>query len=317
MKLVHISDLHINTSIPNNNIDKTDFLLSEIAKTNPDHLVVTGDLTDNADPDDLRIARNLLAKHGFSGSDKLTVIVGNHDIFGGVQSIEDIVLFPERCKSIDFDAKIKEFHSVFSQTLDNSVYVSSNCFYPFAKIIKDVLFIALNSIDIYSKLRNPFASNGFVTPEQIAETGEIINTFKKEVKSIAVLIHHHFYKLDSESESLTHSLWQRIEGQTLKLRKRKKLLKYLGELGVQTVFHGHVHEQKDYMMKGIRLVNSGGSVYGIKKQNVFYNLALFENNKIGLEIRKYKFKSETEPFKNKLLDFLPGIKENLVMEQAG
>jgi len=317
MKLVHISDLHINTSIPNNNIDKTDFLLSEIAKTNPDHLVVTGDLTDNADPGDLRIARNLLAKHGFSGSEKLTVIAGNHDIFGGVQSIEDIVLFPERCRSVDYNSKIREFHSVFSSTLDNSVYVSANCFYPFAKIIKEVLFIALNSVDIYSKLRNPFASNGFVTPEQMDEIRYIISTFKKDVRSIAVLIHHHFYKLDSESESLTHSLWQRIEGQTLKLRKRKRLLKFLGELGVQAIFHGHVHEQRDYSMKGLRIVNSGGSVYGMKKQNVFYNLAMFEKNNIGVEIRKYKFKPETEPFKNKLLDFLPGIKENLVIEQAG
>lgn len=316
MKLVHISDLHINTSIPNNNMDKTDFLLSEIAKTNPDHLVVTGDLTDNADTDDLKIARNLLARHGFSGSEKLTVIVGNHDIFGGVQSIEDIVLFPERCKSVDYNSKIRDFHSVFSSTLDNSVYVSANCFYPFAKIIKEVLFIALNSIDIYSKLRNPFASNGFVTPEQTDEIRYIISTFKKDVRAIAVLIHHHFYKLDSESESLTHSLWQRIEGQTLKLRKRKKLLKFLGDLGVQAIFHGHVHEQKDYSMKGLRIVNSGGSVYGIKKQNVFYNLAMFDKNNIGVEIRKYKFKPETEPFKNKLINFIPGIKDNFVIEQA-
>ncbi len=317
MKLVHISDLHINSAIPNNNIDKTDYLLSEVARINPDHLIVTGDLTDNADPDDLRIVRNLLSKHGFSESEKLTVIVGNHDIFGGVQSIEDIVLFPERCKETDYDSRVREFHSVFSKTLDNAAYISRNCFYPFAKIIKDTLLIAVNSIDIYSRLRNPFASNGFVSPEQIDEISEIVKMFKKEVKSVAVLIHHHFYKLDAESDSLTHSLWQKIEGQTLKLRKRKKLLRFFAGLGVKTVFHGHVHEQRDYNMKDVRILNSGGSVYGIKKQNVFFNLVQLGKEQIGVEVRKYKFRPMEEPIKQKLFQFPnPVAEQKLVVERT-
>jgi predicted phosphodiesterase len=160
-------------------------------------------------------------------------------------------------------------------------------------------------------------SNGFVTPEQIEETREVIEKFSKEVESVAVLIHHHFYKLDNESESLSHSLWQRIEGQTLKLRKRKKLLKYLGELGVQTVFHGHVHEQKDYSMKGLRIVNSGGSVYGVRKQNVFFNLVQLEKNNTGVEIRKYKYRTHEDSLKRKLFNFPSPVTEQLVAETAG
>ena len=66
-----------------------------------DHLVITGDLTHNADYEDLEILRNLFQEYGLLNSERLSLVIGNHDIFGGPQAAEEVFQFPEKCKQID------------------------------------------------------------------------------------------------------------------------------------------------------------------------------------------------------------------------
>ena len=81
MKIAHISDLHLNT------------IYSYSLENKADHLVITGDLTDNASEKDFEILRNLFRKNGLLNSERLSLVIGNHDIFGGLQSAEEIFFF--------------------------------------------------------------------------------------------------------------------------------------------------------------------------------------------------------------------------------
>jgi predicted phosphodiesterase len=58
------------------------------------------------------------------------------------------------------------------------------------------------------------------------------------------------------------TLWQVIERQTMKLKNKKKTIKRLKKLGIDLVLHGHLHETNEYHRKGIKFINSGGSILG-------------------------------------------------------
>lgn len=73
-------------------------------------------------------------------------------------------------------------------------------------------------------------------------------------------IHHHFYKNLIEATSSQSHIWNRIEGYTLKLRGKKKLIKLFKENNIDVVLHGHSHEIKEYFRKGIRFLNAGATI---------------------------------------------------------
>lgn len=120
--------------------------------------------------------------------------------------------------------------------------------------------IGLNSVDQYSRFRNPFASNGHVskTQRKFLESLLVMPKFKDKVK--IVMTHHHFYPKNVASHSSENTIWNRIENHTMKLRGKKKLYKIFVKNNVKVVLHGHSHEMKEYFRKGIRFINAGGSV---------------------------------------------------------
>jgi len=82
--IAHISDLHLNSFYNDSIFKRVNYLLKHLAEKKVDYLIITGDITDNASEKDLEIFRRMLAKFGFMNGEKLSLIPGNHDIFGGV-----------------------------------------------------------------------------------------------------------------------------------------------------------------------------------------------------------------------------------------
>jgi 3',5'-cyclic AMP phosphodiesterase CpdA len=261
MKIIHLSDFHLSTVFRDSNLDKIKFLFDKIHELEWDHIVVTGDLTDNADANDFKILRNIFESYNLLDPQKLSLVIGNHDIFGGIQTAEDILTFPEKCRVTDYDLRICEFAEYFKETFSNCVYNSENIF-PYAKLIDDVLIIGMNTIARYSKLKNPFASNGEVDLQQFTELDDILQLFGHLAKSKIILTHHHFSKIKAAIPGSTTGIWQNIEKQTMKLRKKKRLLKFFNRYNVDLVMHGHLHENKVYTRKGINFINAGASVKG-------------------------------------------------------
>lgn len=293
MLIAHLSDIHINTASKKSHLQQTKFLLKYALKKDVDHIVITGDLSDDAQTDDFEALRKLFIELNILNAEKLTVIIGNHDIFGGPQKAEDIFTFPDRCKKVDYNFKVNEFNYFFRETFENCLYKSKNNSYPFAKIIKHNLFIGINSILPYSFSNNPLASNGKVDIEQLNEIFNILNDFGNDVENIIILIHHQFNKLKNNSKNILSSIWQFVEKETMKLRKKKRLLKLFNNFNIDLVLHGHTHEYRDYTRKGIRFINGGDTIRKSEPHKISLNLIDIKDGIIQVENHKLNFKKKS------------------------
>lgn len=293
MLFAHLSDLHINVNERDSNLSKVKTLIKYALNRNVSHFVITGDLSDHSKEEDLMALRTLFGEMGILNSEKLTIIVGNHDIFGGVQKAEDILSFPERCRLTDYVFKVDMFRSYFRETFDKTITLSKNNNYPFAKIVGNNLLIGINSILKYSALRNPFASNGEVETEQIEDIFDLLNDFKDQVKHKIVLIHHHFKHPKSYSSKILKTFWHSIEKHTMKLKKKNRLLKLFKHFGVDIVLHGHIHENKEYYKNDIRFLNAGASIKNETDRNLYLNLLHVSDSNIAVSIEKIKFKKRS------------------------
>lgn len=285
MKIAHLSDLHLCSKYKRNNIVRTKKLLRHALDSGADHIVITGDLTDNAQQEDFIIFKKILQSFGLLKSEKTSIIIGNHDIFGGVQTASDVINFPSKCAKINYKEKLEQFIKHFEELFINTFSPSKENLFPYAKELNDVVLIGLNSIDEYSKLKNPFASNGIVKKNQLID---LKNIFDKKLylnKLKIVMVHHHFYKNNVSSKSSENNLWNKIENFTMKLRKKKKLLNLFKENNVGIVLHGHSHEIKEYYRKGIKLLNAGGTVENDSQNEVGYYLLNIENGIIDVNLK--------------------------------
>ena len=300
MKIAHISDLHLNTFFKNSNLREIKYLLKYTLSEGVDHLIITGDLVDNADPKDLEIFRNLFKKLGLLGSGRMSLVIGNHDIFGGPQTPEDIFTFPESCKNVNYETKVKEFGDYFSETFKNCIYKNEENVFPFVKILDGVMITGFNSIAKYSKLKNPFASNGEINFEQFQELSDIYRSYSKLVNHKLMLVHHHFNKIKVKEESYA-TVWRVVEKQTMKLRKKKKIIELFKYLGADLVLHGHLHEQKEYVRKNLRFINSGASIKNNFSDRLFVNFIDLNSDGIIIDKRtvmpKYKTEREIYPLR--------------------
>ena len=286
MKIAHLSDLHLNTFFRESNIKSIKYLLKYALEQSFDHLVITGDLTDSANERDFEILRKIFKASGLLNSNRLSVVIGNHDIFGGIQIPEDIFNFPERCKKVDYNKKVREFFDYFREIFDDCVYISKQNHFPYAKLIDDVLITGLNSIPEYSKLKNPFASNGEIDFSQLNEMTEIFRMFKNSCRKRVLLIHHHFNKIKITNQKSALGLWLNMEKQTMKLRKKKRLLNLFNMYEVDLVLHGHFHENIEYVRKNIKFLNAGASVKSNLPGELQINFIEINTSKIITETHK-------------------------------
>ncbi len=285
MKILHISDLHLCKNFKRNNIIKTRKLLKLFVDNKYDHLVITGDISDNANIDDWIILRKLLTSYGIYDRNLVTITIGNHDIYGGVQTALDILSFPSKCLKTNYFNKVKQFYNIFSELFVDSFSSYPNLF-PILKVVDDVAFIVINTIDFYGKVFNPFASNGKIYPVDFNNISRLLNHSSIKDKTKIIVSHHHFYKNNVESTASYSSIWNRIEKHTMKLRGKKKLIKLFSESGVNFVLHGHSHELKIYERKNISFSNAGASVDNLNDKlcsGIFINTITNQLKMINIE----------------------------------
>ncbi len=259
--IAHLSDLHINRHYYPERSAMLHQTLRECNDRNVDHLVITGDLSHLGRKEELEECASILREHGYWDSSRLTVTIGNHDIFGGPYFAEDVLTFPGRCRETDYEAQVKIFTDIYAPSFESAIRASGDAFFPFVKLIGDIALIGINTIAQWSVLKNPLGSNGDVDDRQFNRLNGILNDSRLFGRRIFVLSHHHFHTPKYLATcSLMGKLWQRIEGQTLKLRGRKRLLDVFREHGVEKILHGHVHEHTEYRAGGVTCVNAGASM---------------------------------------------------------
>lgn len=291
MKIIHISDLHIDRNYKRNNYNKSHYLFEKITDEGFDHLIISGDITENADGSSFELARNLFKKFGLLDPSRMTLVIGNHDIFGGVHLAEDVINYPSKCRQTNYRKKVEEFEYYFRETFRETITTSKQTFFPFIKEFDEFVLIGINTIAQYSVIRNPFASNGEIHEKIFRPIEKILShgSFKNK-KRIAVT-HHHFSKDPAEKSPDAGTLWNAIERQTMKLRGKKSVLKNLEKLETEMVLHGHVHETNEYSRKNIRFINAGGSVMGCKSYEMRFSEIIINTGFTTVNIRSLPYEN--------------------------
>jgi 3',5'-cyclic AMP phosphodiesterase CpdA len=249
-RIAHISDTHVSPEYNRFNIVKLKNLLLHVIDEGFDHIAITGDITAQAEERGYRSVRRLLKDLGLLNYDKLTVTIGNHDIFGGVHRAEDIFTFGAHCRTTGYDEKLRIFERTFRETFPVKAYDGESLF-PFVKIIGPVALVGLNSIRRFHPILNPVGSNGLISERELEEAERILKHPSIAGLKKIVLIHHHFNKYRPYSDSIGSALYHKFESRTLKLHGRRSVEDVFKNTGVDIVLHGHTHVEGVYSRNGI------------------------------------------------------------------
>jgi Icc protein len=286
MRIAHISDLHLSAVHKRSNIRTAKALLEHIARIGVDHVVVTGDIAADAKRDDLLLAKKLFHAHGLLDPRLLSVVIGNHDVYGGVHTAEDVLEFPRRCRKTDVQEKVEQFRDVFHELFGGTQFASTDSPFPYVKPVGELLIIGLNSVAPYSTMKNPVGSNGVIDERQRSRLDRLLS-FSSSRGSRIVLIHHHFNKMQQTTDGTMQSVWKTFEQRTMKLHGKRTLMKMFKNHGVDIVLHGHYHRNMEYVRRGIRFVNAGGSTLSTDPSFLHLNLLHFDRK--GIRVQHMQF----------------------------
>jgi 3',5'-cyclic AMP phosphodiesterase CpdA len=302
--IAHLSDLHLSPNFfPERSVHFRS-ILSFCKQRQVDHMIITGDITNQAKENEFDHFRKILKEFSLLDSKKITVINGNHDIFGGPYYAEDVLSFPSACKSTDYAQKMEQFYRYTKETFTSAKFFSEKNVFPFLKIVGEVAIVGLNSVAEWHAVKNPIGSNGKINTEQFKSLREMLHSEDLQKKKIFIAIHHHFSTAnDRDHSSKLERLWSAVESATLKLRKKKRLLKLFSKANVVKVLHGHVHQHGLYKKDGITFVNAGATIVPAKNsQQAFHFINIRENGieteNMVLPVRLKSYRKKEMPIRN-------------------
>jgi predicted phosphodiesterase len=285
LKIAHVSDLHIDSENAARNWRGARRVLAAAVEDGFDHLVITGDIVQSPTPENYGLARKLLGEFDLLKSNRLSLVIGNHEIYGGVLLAKEIMTFPGRCRATDYDLRVREFRGFFPEAFECARTTSPADVFPYVKVVGDCAIIGINSIAPYATVGNPFASRGRVTPDDLAKVIELLARPEASGKNNIVIMHHQFCKQRLIERPREHALWRKIEWRSLKLQRLRRIVKVFRALGITIVFHGHIHENSIYFRDRICFANAGGSVDNPIGSELGYNLAALGDGAIDIAAR--------------------------------
>ena len=263
VKIAHISDLHFSGKQDRRQHGELDRMLDYFVTLGYDHLVISGDLSNNADPEDWMLVRNKLERHGLYCWDKTTVVAGNHDLM----KIEEEMRFYNALNPLSFvrekifDNKLKEFCSFFQELIIGEEQGEKG--FPFIKVINypsvKIAFSSLNSVYPWYPADNPLGARGFINQGQLSAMGteSVLAAVKK---CFVIGLCHHAYKVYG-----TDSLIDQAFDWTMELKNREEFLGLMKKMGAKLVLHGHFHRFQAYSVDGITFVNGGSFRYNTRR----------------------------------------------------
>ncbi|EMJ95623.1 metallophosphoesterase family protein [Leptospira alstonii] len=280
MKILHLSDLHFPTSVPffqlkgkmlvgylNYNLRRRkkypkkvwDSILNFILETNPDAIVVSGDITNVSHEEEFKTAEKILSE---LPRKKVFYIPGNHDRY--------------MRQSVGENAFYEKY---FSELSGESI--SHNAHYIRIKKIGGLHFVGWDSNNPLSILN----AYGRIQPEVVLQTKRFLS--EKKIRNYVLVCHHPIWNPVDRQETVHHKLLNREEIASL-LKERPPLV-YL---------HGHVHTNW-VKFPGSELpyyvVNSASSTRLPDKRHES-GFHLLEIQKQNVKIQRYTYNIERSKF---------------------
>ncbi len=232
------------------------------------------------------LLRRIFDDFGLLSSKKLSLVIGNHDIYGGVYLAEDILDFPGRSRKTDFNMRVLQFRDYFPEVFNSTVTVDDDVF-PYAKSLDSAVLFGINSIMPYSLIKNPFSTKGKQSTEDMRKLQELMSWELFNEKPRILLLHHHLDSRFFLRLKRNPFLWKEIEWRSLKFKKSKHILSLLEKYNINYILHGHVHESLLYMFKNIQISGAGGSMSGLYPDTLSANIIDIEDGKVTLRIKSY------------------------------
>ncbi len=235
-----------------------------------DHVVISGDIVSTADPDDYHLAREIFASFGLLRPERLTMVPGNHDIFGGPHRAVDVLSFPHHIRAVDHRRMMNLYAEAFAETFVGATRLSPATLFPCVKQVGPFALLCLNSVPHWSLKRNPLGSNGdFDEDHQSVLADPALSARWHGLIPVAVM-HHHFHDIHDDAHGSTW--WARIESRTMRMRRRRRTLQMFHARGIRAVLHGHVHRNDVYHLGGLVLANGAGAVCDDPVRMLKYNI---------------------------------------------
>ena len=284
-KIAHISDPHLSRQHYREHIKSFKMLLRSMLNEGADHIIISGDLVSTGNEDDYFLTREILANHGLLDSKRLTVVPGNHDIFGGPHRAVDVLSFPQYIRSVDYVRNKELFQNAFAETFEGVYRLNPIALFPFVKTIGPFNIIGLNSIPPWSLTQNPLGTNGMLDDQQIDALEKLTTFGILDDRTNIVVVHHHFNDF-LQSDYDGGRLWTKIESNTMRMKKRKKIIRLFQSFNVRYVLHGHIHRNEIYDRNGILFANGAGAICDDPVKFLKYNLLSFSDGYCNIKIRQ-------------------------------
>jgi 3',5'-cyclic-AMP phosphodiesterase len=284
-RIAHISDPHLSRQHYREHNKSFKMLLRAMLSEGVDHIIVSGDLVSTGNEDDYFLTREILANQNLLNSKRLSVVPGNHDIFGGPHRAVDVLSFPQHIRSVDYVRNKELFQNAFAETFEGVHRLHPTALFPYLKTAGPFNIIGLNSVPPWSLRKNPLGTNGMLDDQQIDALERLNGSSFLEGRTTIAVVHHHFNDL-VQSEYDAGNLWARIESNTMRMRKRKKIIKLFQSIGVRYVLHGHIHRNELYNRNGILFANGAGAVCDDPVKYLKYNLLSFSDGYCSITIRQ-------------------------------
>ncbi len=250
MRIAHISDLHIldlagisagrfanrrligglNLALRRRGQYRTDILerlIEDILREDVDHVAITGDLSNLALESEFERVFHLVKLLG--GYDRVSVVPGNHDYYtaGAIAA--------------------RRFEKFFNGFMYQGYSDLKTVFYPYSKVLGDVLLVGLNS----ACHTTPPMSYGTISAKQLDATDKILSSSRFRNLRKVVLLHHTLHRQAWHTEATT------------RLVNRENLLRVLMRNRVDLALYGHDHHGKVWEVDEgghrLHLINCGSS----------------------------------------------------------
>jgi 3',5'-cyclic AMP phosphodiesterase CpdA len=220
-------------------MDLLEKLCLDLRAQAPDHLVLTGDLSNIAIVGEWDAALAWIKSSSMPPT-SVTVIPGNHDAY-----TSDVV-------------KARTFEQLFAPYQTGDLDRKSD--YPFVQLRGDVALVGVNS----AVPTGDFGAWGKIGDEQLARLEAALGSAELQGTTRVVLVHH--------------PVVRHKHGESHNLRDRDALAAVLKRVGAELVLHGHDHEDQRAALigpggKAIPVIGAGsGSYAGEPLRRARYNI---------------------------------------------
>lgn len=235
MKIAHLSDLHVlsldgvspwrfankrlsgyaNLRLKRGHAHRAEHIVAiarEIAKSDADHVVVTGDLTNLALESEFEAVRNLIERELHLGPRDVTIVPGNHDLYtrGAMLKRRFLAYFGDYVRS---DIPVPAATDTMGA-------------FPFVRLRGPCAIIGLSS----AVPRPPFVAAGEIGQTQAKALVDLLRSEQVAHLTPVLLVHHPLHNPASPLKA-------RLEG----LRDAERLVDAIAHLERGLVLHGHLH----------------------------------------------------------------------------